>query len=156
MELYTATVKLPKKSHSKYAVIDPNMYGFQNKIIILSKMNPDPDYEYQSYHKKIVRLWWWNTRWLDNIELLTKYTHQNNILDLNDINNSIIDNLNDLKELKNIFVFLNENYKNCVISKRCDAQEITQEMYLKNNILVNPINMKRGLILFGYKTKRLS
>lgn len=156
MKLYTATVNLPKESHSEHSVISPDMYAFQNKTIILSEMNPDPDYEYHSYHKKFSRLWWWNTRWLDNIELLTDYTNHNNIMDINDPNNSVIDDSTDLKELKDIFIFLNENYKFCAISKRYDAVEVAQEMYLKTQITVNPINMKRGLILFGCKTKRLN
>lgn len=156
MQLYSATVNLPKESHSQHSVISPQMYGFQNKTIILSKMNPDPDYEYHSYHRKLLGLWWWNIKWLDNIELLAEYTHHNNIMDLNDPNNSIIDNSNDLRELKDIFIFLNENYKISAISKRYDAVEVVQEMYLKTKITVNPINMKRGLILFGYKTKRLN
>jgi len=155
MELYSATVNLPKQSHSKHSVIAVDMYAFQNQIIIFSKMNPDPDYEYHSYHKKFRKLWWWNEKWLHNIELLAEQTRNYDIMSLNDSNNSVIDNTNDLNELKNIFIFLKENYKNHTISKRYDANEITEEMHLKTNISVNPINMKRGLMLFGYKTKRL-
>jgi hypothetical protein len=155
MQLFSARVNLPKQSHSKHSIIDPEMYVFQNKTVIFSKMNSDPDYEYQSYHKKFERLWWWNKRWLDNVELLAEYVHHNFATSLKDLNNNIIENANDLEELKNIFVFLKDNYRNRAISKRYDAVEISQEMYLKTHISVSPINMKRGLILFGYKTKRL-
>lgn len=155
MKLYSAIVNLPKQSHSEHAIIDSNMYAFQNKIIIISKMNPDADYQYHSYHKKSRRLWWWNERWLEKIKPIAEYTRNYNIMDLDDTNNSIIDNINDLKEVKEIFIFLEKNYKDCAISKRYDAKEISQEMYLKANKIVNPVNMKRSLKLFGLKTKRL-
>lgn len=155
MKLYSAIVNLPKQSHSEHAIIDPNMYAFQNKTIIISKMNPDSDYQYNSYHKKFGKLWWWNTRWLEKIEPIVEYTRNYGIMDLNDTNNSVIDNQNDLKELKEIFIFLEKNYKYCAISKRYDANEITQKMYLETNKTINAVNMRRGLKLFGLKAKRL-
>ena len=121
MELYSATVNLPKESHSKHAVIATDMYAFQNQTIILSKMNPDPDYKYHSYHKKFRKLWWWNKRWLSNIKLLAGHTLHNDIMSLNDSNNSVIDNLEDLKELRNIFVFL-EKIINIVVFQKAMMQ----------------------------------
>jgi len=42
---YKAIVNLPKKSNDKNKIIDPNMYFWQNKEIILEKFN-DPDYDF--------------------------------------------------------------------------------------------------------------
>ena len=60
MNLYTAIVNLPNSSHNKHAVIDKEMKELQNKIIIITDMYEDTDYDYKSYHKKTKKLWWWN------------------------------------------------------------------------------------------------